>query len=173
LKSQSARMRLAGKFILMTLSAGIAFAPQRAAAQQPVSVKEKSAEEAVAKFVEQVRIQNGLARLRRIKDGHLRQDACHRAREGNKSHGQSTGIGPPEKVGTLSVLWYSTLDPSQPPPELLAWAKGPGPQWEQPQRFSVGVCLVTTTVDPSERYWVDVGTYMGAIKSLLNLPTWD
>jgi hypothetical protein len=166
-------MTAIGKFCSMSLAAAIVFASQTALAQQPVSVKEKAAANAVARFVEQARQQNGLPKLRRIEDRQLRKDACHRATKGDKSLGQSTGIGPPEKVGMLSALWYSTLDPGQLPPELLEWAKGPGPQYEQPHRFAVGVCLVSTAEQSQERYWIDVGTYMSAVKSILNMPTWD
>jgi hypothetical protein len=161
------------KFFPMSLAVVIVLASQTALAQQPVSAKENAAANAVARLVEQAREQNGLPKLRRIDDRHLRKDACHRATKGDKSLGQSTGIGPPEKVGMLSALWYSTLDPGQLPPELLEWAKGPGLQYEQPHRFAVGVCLVSTADHPDERYWIDVGTYMSAIKSILNLPTWD
>jgi hypothetical protein len=140
---------------------------------QPLSAKEKVAANAVAKFVENARTEGGLPKLRRISDRHLRQDACDRAKKGDKSSGQSTGIGPPEKVGMLSAFWYSTPDPNQPPAELLKWAKSPEPQYSQPHRFAVSVCLVNTTPDSKERYWIDIGTYMSAIESLLNVPTWD
>ncbi len=157
----------------VVLGAALTLTSQIGFAEQPLSVKEKVAANAVAKLVENVRKENGLSRLRRISDHHLRRDACSRAKKGNKSTGQSSGIGPPEKVGMMSALWYSTLDPNQPPPELLKWAKGPGPQYSQPHRFAVSVCLVTTAEDSEDRYWIDVGTYMSAIESLLNVPTWD
>jgi hypothetical protein len=73
----------------------------------------------------------------------------------------------------LSVFWYSTFDPNQPPPELLQWAKGPLLQYEQTHRFSVGVCLVRKPENAEQRYWIEVGSCMSAIKSLLNAPTWD
>lgn len=164
-------MTAIGKFFSMSLAAPIVLASQTALEQQPVSAKEKAAATTVARFVEKVRDQNGLPRLRRIEDKHLRHDACSHAMKGDTSAGRSTGIGPPEKVGMLSVLWYATLDPNQPSAELLEWAKGPGPQWEQPHRFAVGVCLVSE--HSQERYWIDVGTYMSVIKSILNMPTWD
>jgi hypothetical protein len=155
------------------LAASVVLASQIGFAQPPLSVKEKVAANAVANHVEKARKEGGLPKLRRISDHHLRQDACNRAKKVDKSSGQSDGIGPPEKVGMMSALWYSTLDPSQPPPELLKWAKGPEPQYSQPHRFGVGVCVVSTPEDPEERYWIDVGTYMSAIESLLNAPTWD
>ena len=157
----------------LSLVATLALASQMGLAQQPLSVKEKVAANAVAKLVEDTRRESGLRRLRRISDHYLRQDACSRAKKRDKSSGQSTGIGPPEKVGMISALWYSTLDPNHPPPELLKWAKGPEAKYSQPHRFAVSVCLVRTAADSEERYWIDVGTYMSAIESLLNVPTWD
>ncbi len=157
----------------VVLGAALALTSQIEFAEQPLSVKEKVAANAVAKLVENARKENGLPRLRRISDHHLRQDACSRAKKGDKSSGQRDGIGPPEKVGMMSALWYSTLDPNHPPPELLRWAKDPAPQYSQPHRFAVSVCLVRTAEDSDERYWIDVGTYMSAIESLLNVPTWD
>jgi len=159
--------------ILVSSLAAIAIISQAVWAQQSVSVNERAAADAVAKFVERAREQSGLPKLRRIKDRYLRPDACRRARGGETSVGRSTGTGPPEKVGMLSALWYSTLDPNQPPAELLEWAKGPARQYEQPHRFAVGVCLVSAAKDSEQQYWIDVGTYMSAIKSLLNAPTWD
>jgi|HubBroStandDraft_1064217.scaffolds.fasta_scaffold00242_10 hypothetical protein len=155
------------------LAASVVLASQIGLTQQPFSVKEKAAANAVTRLVEEARKEKGLPKLKRISDRHLQQDACARARKGNQSLGQSTGIGPPEKVGMISALWYSTLDPNQPPPELLKWAKSPEPQYSQPHRFAVGVCIVSTPGHPEERYWIDVGTYMSAIESLLNVPTWD
>jgi len=154
-------------------SLAVVLASQGALAQRSVSDMEKSAADTVAKFIETARKHNDLPKLRRIRDGHLRVDACQRAARGDKSLGQSSGIGPPEKVGTLSALWYSTSDPNQPPPELLEWAKGPEPKYEQPHRFGVGICLVSASGGAEQRYWIDVGTYMSAIKSILNIPTWD
>ncbi len=142
-------------------------------AQNAELAKEKSAEEAVAKYIREVREKSGLARLHRIKDGHLRADACSRARRSNNSLGQSDGIGPPEKVGTLSVFWYSTLDPDNPPQELAEWAKGPEKKYEQPHRFAVAVCLIKKPDGSEQRYYIDAGTYMSAVKSILNIPTWD
>jgi hypothetical protein len=162
-------MGLVGKLVL----AGAVIALQSAFGQQSVSEREKAAGDAVAKFVKRVRGENGVPKLRRIEDRYLRPDACRRATRNDKLPGQTTGIGPPQKVGMLSVFWYSTLDPNQPPPELLQWAKGPAPQYEQPHRFSVGVCLMSISGDSEQRYWIEVGTYMSAIKSLLNIPTWD
>jgi len=144
-----------------------------ASAQESSSAKERVAADTIARFIEIYRAESGLPKLRRIQDGHLRTDACRRAMRGDKSVGRSDGIGPPEKVGTLSALWYSTLDLDHPPVELLDWAKGPGKQYEQPRRFAVGVCLVSTTQSAEQRYWIDVGTYMSTIKSILNIPMWD
>jgi len=73
----------------------------------------------------------------------------------------------------LAVFWYSTHDYSRLPPELLEWAKGPGPQYETPHRFAVGVCLVSATKQSEQQYWVEIGTYMSAIKSLFYGPLWD
>jgi hypothetical protein len=163
------RMSLVRKLVL----AGVVIASQSAFGQQSISEKETAAGDAVAKLIERVRRENGIPKLRRIKDRYLRPDTCRRATRNDKVPGQTTGIGPPEKVGMLAVFWYSTLDPNQPPPELLQWAKGPAPQYEQPHRFSVGVCLTSEPEDAEQRYWIEVGTYMSAIKSLLNTPTWD
>ena len=155
-------------FIAMNLA--VVISSHVALAQEALGAKERAAADTVAQLIARSRAQNGLPKLRRIKDGHLQAEACRRAKDGDKSLGDSTGIGPPEKVGTLSAMWYSTLDPDQPPPELLNWAKGPGQQYEQPHRFAVGVCLVIAS---EQRYWIVVGTYMSAIKSMLNIPTWD
>jgi hypothetical protein len=158
-------------FIAMSLA--VIFSAHVLLAQESLGVKERAAADAVAQFIVRSRAQNGLPKLRRIKDGHLEAEARRRAKQGDKSLGASDGIGPPEKVGTLSAMWYSTLDPAQPPPELLDWAKGPGQQYEQPHRFAVGVCLVIASEHSEQRYWIVVGTYMSAIKSMLNIPTWD
>ena len=164
-------MSVIGRFSLVSLSVVLAW--QGALAQETSTSKEKAAANAIAKFVEQVRKESGRPQLRRINDRHLRDDACRRAARGDKSLGDSTGIGPPEKVGTLSAFWYSTLDPGRPPRELLEWAKGPDQKYEQPHRFAVGVCLVKGQDNAEQRYWIDLGTYMSAIKSILNIPTWD
>ena len=155
------------------VSVSVILAWQGALAQETSAAKEKAAVNAIAKSVEQARRESGLPQLRRINDRHLRDDACRRATRGDKSTGWSTGIGPPEKVGTLSAFWYSTLDPSQPPQELMAWARGPEQKYEQPHRFAVSVCLGSSPDNVEQRYWIDVGTYMSAIKSILNIPTWD
>lgn len=155
------------------MSLSVVLAWQGALAQETLAPREKTAANAIAKFVEQARKEGGVPQLRRINDGHLRDDACRRAGRGDKSPRHSTGIGPPEKVGTLSAFWYSTLDPNQPPQELLEWARGPERKYEQPHRFAVGVCLTNTSDSAEKRYWIDVGTYMSAIKSLLNVPTRD
>jgi hypothetical protein len=159
------------RLILMHLV--LVLACQGIMAQESAASKEAAAANAVAKFVRETRERDGLPRLRRIKDGHLRSDGCRRAAKGDKSSGQSDGIGPPEKVGMLSVFWYSTLSPTQLPPELGEWAKRPDKKYEQPHRFAVGVCLTSTASGSEERYWIVVGTYMSAIKSILNIPTWD
>jgi hypothetical protein len=150
----------------------IVLAAQTALAQTSFAAKEKEAADGLAKFIAQTREEARLPRLRRIHDRHLRADACRRAGRGDRSVGGSTGISP-EKVGTLSVSWFSTLDPSRPPLELAGWAKGPDPRYEQPRRFAVGVCLVNTPDHAELRYYIDVGTYMSAIKSILNAPMWD
>ena len=158
----------------LAVALGLILASSSGAAQQhPPSGKEKQAAEIVAKLVEQTRSQNKLPRLRHINDHYLQGDICSRAAKGDGSNkGQSTGIGPPEKVGMLSVLWYSTSDPNRLTPELEELAKGPAHQYEQPRRFAVAVCLSTTS-NHEERYWIEVGTYMSAVKSLLNAATWE
>ena len=90
----------------VVLGAALALTSQIEFAEQPLSVKEKVAANAVAKLVENARKENGLPRLRRISDHHLRQDACSRAKKGDKSSGQRDGIGPPEKVGMDVGRWY-------------------------------------------------------------------
>ncbi len=154
------------------MSLAVILAPSLALAQQSTSAGEKAAATALAKYIEQVRERSGLPRLRRIKDRHLREDACRRAAKGDKSSDRSDGITP-EKVGTLSALWYSTLTPTEFPSQLTDWAKGPDQKYEQPHRFAVGVCLVGAPNGAEQRYYIDVGTYMSAIKSILNIPTWD
>ena len=151
----------------LILTSTISFGQQRDVSSN------KSVADSVARFIEQVREQNKLPKLSRIRDQHLQEDICSRAKKGDKSTGQSSGIGPPEKVGMLSVLWYSTLYPNQPVPELLDWVKGPRRQYEQPHRFAVAVCMSRAKDDSEQRYWVEIGTYMSWTKSLLNVPTWD
>jgi hypothetical protein len=160
------------KSVSMSLACAIALASQ-VGAQQAASTKEKVAADSVAKFVEQVRDQNGLSKLRRIEDLHLREDACRRATKGDKSPGKSTGIGPPEKVGMLSVLWYSTIDPNQPAPELVDWTKRSQSWGGEPHRFAVAACLAAATEHSEERYYLDIGTYMSAIKSFFYRAVWD
>ena len=164
---------MATKALSMSLACWIVLAPGGMSAQNSAAAKERTAADGVARFVERVRSDDGLPYLRRIEDGHLRQDACRRATKGDKSGGHSTGIGPPEKVGMLAVFWYSTRDPNERSPDLAEWIKGPGPQYEQPHRFAVGVCVVSATGPSEERYWVEIGTYMSAIKSLFYRPVWD
>lgn len=165
------RMTVVRRRVLIGIA--VALVAQAALAQASATAREKAAADAVARFIEQTREKNGLPRLRRINDKHLRADACRRGARGDKSLGRSDGIGPPEKVGTLSALWYSTLDPMQPPSELAEWAKGPDQKYEQPHRFAVGVCLISTSSSAEQQYWIDVGTYMSAIRSILHIPTWD
>jgi hypothetical protein len=154
------------------VAAALLVISQTAIAEPPASAKEKAAADSVARFVEQVRKQKGLSKLRRISDLRLRQDACNRAKKDDRSEGHRDGIiGVAEKVGTISAFWYSTADPNQPPAELPDWVTKP--QWSEPHRFAVGVCLLGTAGESGERYWIDVGTYMSAIESLLNVPTWD
>ena len=166
-------MTIIRRLTLTKLALVVACQAAMVQAQELSAPKERAAANAVAKFIEEARERNGLPRLRRIKDGHLRADACRRATIGDESSGQSTGIGPPEKVGTLSAFWYSSVTPTQPPQELMKWAKGPDKKYEQPHRFAVGVCLIDTQHKQEQRYYIDVGTYMSAIKSILNIPTWD
>lgn len=164
-------MRAIRRSVLVSLS--VVFAPKLLLAQS-VAARERAAADSVAKVIENVRSQNGLPKLRRIRDKHLRADACRRAIRGEKLRDRNaTPFGPSEKVGTLDTLWYSTLDPNQPPPELLEWARGPDRRYEQPHRFAVGVCLTGMSGSAEQRYWIDVGTYMSAIRSILNMPTWD
>jgi hypothetical protein len=63
----------------------------------------------------------------------------------------------------ISYVSYSTQDPHQPTPELLAWATRK--EHSEPRRLAVGVCFVRTAQETEGRYWIDVGSYMGAIKS--------
>ena len=168
---EAMRMIVIRRCVLVSLAA--VFATKAVLAQESVAAKEKTAANKVATFIEQVRQQNSLPKLRRIGDKHLRADACGRAMRGEKLRDRSATPFGPEKVGTLSTFWYSTLDPNQPPPELLEWAKGPDAKYEQPHRFAVAVCLFTTSDGAEQRYWVDVGTYMSAIKSILVAPMWD
>lgn len=159
------------KSILITLATILL--SQCVLAQHADLAKEKAIEEVVARYIRDAREKSGLPKLHRIEDAHLRADACSRARRSDKSLGQSSGIGPPEKVGTLSAFWYSTLDPNQLPQELSNWAKGLEKRHEQPHRFAVGVCFFNKPDGSEERYYIDAATYMGAVKSILNIPTWD
>jgi len=141
-----------------------------ALAEQPLSPEEEAAANVVARFVEQSRREKGLPKLRRISDHRLRRDACERAKKDDKTTGQADGFAG-EKVGTISAFWYSTEDPTQVPPELVEFATTQ--KWSEAHRFAVGICLLSASGEHHLRYWVDVGTYMTAFRSLLNVPTWD
>ena len=75
--------------------------------------------------------------------------------------------GRPKRLERCRHFGIRHLDPNQPPPELLEWAKGPEQKYEQPHRFAVGVCLVSVSGGAEQRYWIDVGSYMSAIESIL------
>lgn len=144
--------------------------------------KERRAEEEVAELVETLRQQRGLPSLRRISDPHLREDACESAKRGK---GRGLFYFPPGStnlivsegilgdVGNLSTISYMALDPSQPSPELQTWATLSSYQASEPHRFGVGVCFVSTPQYPEGTYWIDVGYYMGAIKTFFYRFVWD
>lgn len=135
----------------------------RAQAQQSSSVPEKNAADTVAALVQQARQQAKLPELSRIEDPRLREDACVRAKRESTSWQVGCGASVSD-AAVLSCFSYLTTNPSQPVPELLSWAT----QHERrnPRRFGVGVCLVHTPQSPQERYWIEVGSYMGATKSV-------
>lgn len=150
--------------------------------QSSIPNKEKKAQQEVIKLVEVLRQQKGLPRLSEIEDRHLREDACESAKRG-KGRGLfyfppgSTNLIVPDgilgDVGNLSTISYMALDPSQPSPELQTWATLSSYQASEPHRFGVGVCFVSTPQYPEGTYWIDVGYYMGAIKTFFYRFVWD
>jgi hypothetical protein len=143
--------------------------------------KEKKAEEEVAKLVETLRQQEGLPSLRRIGDPHLRENACESAKRG-KGTGSLYPLGPTKiwipsgilgDVGNLSTFSYMALDPSETSPELQTWATQATYFSSTPARFAVGACFASTTEHPEGTYWIDVGYYMGTIKTFFYRFVWD
>jgi len=146
--------------------------PRNSPAQHSVSVSEKKVADEVAGIVQRVREQNRLPKLARIDDRQVWEDACSRAKMGSSPRGQRYGATG-DKVGTLSVLWYSTLSPGQSQPELMQFAKGPDAEYKQPHRFSVGVCFDSKDGNAQAKYWIEVRMYMGTIKSFFYRAVWD
>ena len=153
---------------VVTLVAFFFVSVPRSGAQVPSPVTEKEAGDKVATLVAEARRQNGLPKLKRIDDPHLRADACERAQR-NDVRTWVGAVG--GRVGYISGVAYSTTDPSQPVPELLSFATRKE-HWEA-HRFAVGVCFVQTAQSPAGRYWVDVESYMGAIQTFFQRPFWS
>jgi hypothetical protein len=182
------RIQRALQFYLTFIFATLFMSPAAQAAQKTdqnsiATAKEKKAEEEVLKLVETVRQQIGLPKLSQIHDSRLREDACESAKRG-KGTGSLYPLGPTKiwipsgvlgDVGNLSTFSYMVSDPSRTTPDLQTWATQTTYWGGIPHRFAVGVCFVTTTEHPEGTYWIDVGFYMGAIKTFLYRATfmWD
>ena len=142
---------------------------QRPQAQQPSAVAEKNAADTVALLVQHARKQGNLPELSRIEDPRLREDACARAKKDATSWQMGCGTFVKD-AAVLSCFSYSTPDPSQPVPELLAWATQH--ESRDPRRFAVGVCSLHSAQNPQERYWIEVGSYMSGTKSFFWRAGW-
>ena len=81
-----------------------------------------------------------------------------------------------DKVGTLSIVRYSTANPQEPSAKLLEWATL-RPEKEmgglEAHRFAVGVCYVQNAKHPEGRYWISAAKYMGAVKSFFYAFVWE
>ena len=144
--------------------------------------KEADAEKTVAKLVDALRQQNGLPKLHRIYNPHLREDACESAKRGRGRgliYFSPTNVMMPSgvfgDVGNLSTFSYSTANPNEFPPDFQVWATQRDYYSRVPHRFGVGVCFSSTTEHPEGMYWIDVGYHMSAIKTFLYRVTfmWD
>ncbi len=144
-----------------------------ASAQESTAKAEALAVAETARLVQQTRQEKGLRKLGLIRDDRLRGQACARATRGDESATIVSGFFR-EKVGTMSVVLYSTSDPSQPAPAMLDWA-GDKARSEQPDwtRFAVGVCFMHTAKYPEGRYWVCASKYLGAVKTFFFRFVWD
>jgi hypothetical protein len=176
--------KLIAQLIIVTLLLSSVSSLKAQSQQASSSNKEKKAQQEVIKLVETFRQEKGLPKLSEIQDRHLREDACESAKRG-----KGTGLfyfppGSPNlmvpsgisgDVGNLSTISYVTSDPSQPSPELQSWATLNSFQTRDAHRIGVGVCFVTTPQYPDGTHWIDVGYYMGAIKTFLYRVTfmWD
>jgi hypothetical protein len=148
-----------------------------AAAQQSTAEKEKAAADEVAKIVRQTRREHQLSHLWRISDRRLRKSACQSAAADDLSEGVSWGSSS-DKVGTLSIVRYSTANIQEPSAKLLEWATlRPAREMEiggsEAHRFAVGVCYVQNAKHPEGRYWICAAKYMGAIKSFFYAFVWE
>jgi hypothetical protein len=147
-------------------------------------VNEKKLGKNIAALVEAVRQRNGLRKLPIIHDSKLRADACESAKGHKKGYGMSrdvrTGVviypfDRVDDVGNLSTFSYTTSNPGQLPDELQVWTTKPTYDAEAMHRLGVGVCFVRTSQNPEGIYGIDVGYYMGAVKTFLYRVTfmWD
>jgi hypothetical protein len=148
------------------------------------TARETKAEEDTVKVLETLRRQKGLPKLRQIHDPRLREDACESAKRG-KGTGSLYFPGTTKvmlmpagifgDVGNLSTISFTTANPKQFSPELEIWATQQTYFSNVPYRFGVGVCFVSSTEHPEGTYWIDIGYYMSAIKTLLYRVTfmWD
>ena len=132
-------------------------------AQETELALEKKAADTVANFVQEARTQNKLPKLERIEDSYLRDEACKHAKNGSASWQTGSGAVVRNGAVALSYIAFSTVDPSHRAPELTSWATKN--EWGDPRRFAVAICFMRTAEDPEGRYWIQIGTYMGATKS--------
>ena len=147
----------------MAAIAGIAlYAWRMALPQQSPADLESRVADTIAAKVNQIRSQNNLPLLARIKDPHLHGDSCKRAENGSKSWQKGNGVFVRDGAVTLSQFSYSTKDPTHIEHQFESWVRY---EMRDARRFAVGVCLVSSGEDPDGRYWIDVVSSMGATKS--------
>jgi len=175
LVSRQTRMSCRFGFSNRLIAAALLSAASIAAAQQSPAEKEKAASEQVATVVRQARRDHRLSHLWRISDKRLRKSACQLAAADDLSDRISTGSSL-DKVGTLSIVRYSTPNPQEPSAKLFEWATQKPAQemgGDTAHRFAVGVCYVQNAKHPEGRYWVCAANYMGAIKSFFYAFVWE
>jgi hypothetical protein len=128
-------VRTGFQFVLTLILAVASFGPlvgqSGGRTDQTSRAKEKKAEEDVVKLVETFRQAQGLPKLHRINDPHLREGACESAKRSSGTKlvhlapGTTNVVVPSGivgDVGNLSTFSYMAVDPSQPSVELKAWA---------------------------------------------------
>lgn len=138
-------------------------------------VNERKLEKNIAGLVDAIRRRNGMRELRVIRDSKLQEDACESAK-GDKQYGRTSAddagivVYPFDRVddiGNLSTFSYTTSKPGELTHELQVWAIKPTYDDEALHRLGVGVCFVRTPQHPEGIYGINVGYYMGAVKTFL------
>jgi hypothetical protein len=157
------------------LAAALILVSQIAIAEQTSAERERAAADDVARIVQQVRRQNGLSKLRRIRDQQLRTETCERGKHDDESASIAGGSSW-NKAGTISYVRYSTSNPQEPSPKLLEWAARKDSEEQagwRAHRFAVGICFIQDARHPEGRYWICVSKYLGAIKSFFYMFVWE